>query len=159
MEDYVSFEQAIKLKELGFSWECNGIYRYHNSKIIHKLPKNPHKRKNIKKAIEEYPIIIFLKKSTEIEYQYCTWINSYYLDELKYIDAPTLSQAQKWLREEKHMFIIITCDYYHDWRHIIKLPTGHSLKTQGYHARSKEEYPTYEQALSAGIDKALELLK
>lgn len=25
-EDYVSYEQAVKLKELGFDWKCNAYY-------------------------------------------------------------------------------------------------------------------------------------
>lgn len=32
MEDFVTFEQAIKLKELGFDWDCDFwyYYNYHN---------------------------------------------------------------------------------------------------------------------------------
>lgn len=155
MEDYVTYEQALQLKELGFDWECNGIYKYHSSKIIHKLPKNPHKKKSIKKAIENYPIITFLKKNTEIEYRDDSWINSYYLDEHKYVNAPTLAQAQKWLREVKNIIVLSTCN--------LDYEKGHSwfwfVDADCWIDNPEHNYSTYETAFLAGIDKALELLK
>lgn len=157
MEDFVTYEQAVKLKKLGFDWESNGIYKYHSSKIIHKLPKNPHKRKSIKKAIEKYPIITFLKKSTEIEYKDDSWINSYYLDEHKYIDAPSLAQVAKWLRDVKGIALNITAhdNGFYQWE-VIYLPKAPEY--EGDITPDIKQYATYEAALSEGIDRVLELL-
>lgn len=124
-EDYVSFEQAKVLKELGFDWECNHWYH----------PLEPDKI---------------------IECQtYCNH-NSF---ERPY-SAPTLAQAQKWLREVKGITILVNIStnketyitkkvFYFKWFNGEFIFCG----VPKYH------YATYEEALSAGIDKMLEILK
>ena len=124
-EDYVSFEQAVKLKELGFDWDCNHWY---------------------------HP----LETDKIIECQtYCNH-NSF---ERPY-SAPTLYQAQKWLRE-KEIEVGVFAEFDGE------LQTGkwvwlmRKFNTHLYDTVFPEDinYDTYEQALSAGIDEALELLK
>lgn len=78
MEDFVTFEQAKKLKELGFDWECFAYYLYDDN--------------------------------LEIGRQLQKYNSEWHLINLGYISAPTLSQAQKWLREEKHLLITIERD-------------------------------------------------
>ena len=72
------------------------------------------------------------------------------------ISAPTLAQAQKWLREEKKIDVIVFLSY----------PRGERKYHYGIHRQfpflnyvDDYHHDTYELALSAGIDKALELLK
>ena len=127
-EDYVSFEQAKALKELGFDWDC-GAYYYTDTKEF---------RGNISPDNHNYRSEIVAS-------------------------APTLYQAQKWLREKYKLWletvICITnvnqysCDIY-------------DLKTadeDGYMDGPTTDiegtFNTPEQSLSAGIDKAIELLK
>ena len=39
MEDYVTFEQAQRLKELGFDWKCFSYYLYSNEVSLGETPK------------------------------------------------------------------------------------------------------------------------
>lgn len=69
--------------------------------------------------------------------------------------APTLAQAQKWLREEKKITILIDILSNKKKQFYWKL-YDNNLHFNG---ASNANYNSYEQALSAGIDKAIELLK
>ena len=135
MEDYVTFEQSIKLKKLGFDWNCNhyyGLDGFLHEETQSYITNYMHSNKNT------YPI-----------------------------PAPTLSQVQKWLREIKDIIIVIDfdnwCEKYgcHVYKKIIynseniKDSYGSMLVTN----ESNEDFDSYEEALSMGIDAALELLK
>lgn len=86
-EDFVPFELTVKLKEKGFDEECLGWY---------------------------YPSEVcgFDYKAT-IVFNSSEYRGSNYKDMLvshkdeKHIDAPTISQVLKWLREEKKIYIVI----------------------------------------------------
>lgn len=113
-EDFVTYEQAQILKELGFDWECSN-------------------------------------------------------NTVKYVgvETPSLAQTQKWLRDVKDIIIGIDFDNWNDKYEchvykrmgykgeLIRDTYGSQLVTNEYH----EDFDTYEQALSSGIDKALEFLK
>lgn len=142
-EDFVTYYQAVKLKELGFDWKVRACYR---RKLI--LDDNPH-----------YTEPKFIHNDTMGK----RWTTNYNDNRCGggsgkyYYSAPTLAQAQKWLREEKKLIICIG--------------HGSSIPAMYYWYINKsdgtiidgdiesKDYDTYEQALSAGIDKALELLK
>lgn len=119
-ENYCSFGQAVKLKELGFDWKC---YDFFTEEV--KLP------------LSEIKPIPKPKNWNETEDK---------------ISAPRLDQAQKWLREEKR--IHVEPYFVYDTRFDLY------IKSQAHAVFKREEqcFDTYEQALSAGIDKALELL-
>lgn len=78
----------------------------------------------------------------------------------KYNDAcaaPTLGQAQKWLRENKDLHIdVVLAEYGHNiWNvDVVNLEEG----DEGDGLAHVSELHSYEAALSAGIEKALELL-
>lgn len=123
MEDYVSFEQAKTLKELGFDWECNHWFH----------------------PLELYKVLESVS--------YCNH-NRF----TRPYSAPTLAQTQKWLREVKGIALNILAHDgggYH-WESIF-LPVGPEFGD--FIGPDNNLYDTYELALSAGIDKALELLK
>ena len=119
-EDYVNFEQAKKLKELGFDRKCYTFYHWDNwCELSHSGICENHNM-----------------------FEKC-------------ISAPTLSQSQKWLREAKDIIVLATCniDYEkgHEW---------YCFVDKDVNIEDPEQfYETYEQALSAGIDKALNFLK
>ena len=76
----------------------------------------------------------------------------------EYIFCPSLEVAAKWLRDEKQMYIDVTFGYKQNnvvWCATLSniSHTGNSTLADVYF------YSTYEQALSAGIDKAIEILK
>ena len=131
-EDFVNFEQAKALKELGFDWKVFFQFNYRTKEI------EPNEGNSYSEGgpFDTYDVLE---------------------DVTKYgcIPAPTLAQAQKWLREIKGK-IIIPCVM-----HIENI-----MKYDFYIADEpidlfdySDGFDTYEQALSAGIDKALEFLK
>lgn len=128
-EDFVSFKQAKLLKGLGFDWECTHYYQDGYSREC---------QKNIIKA---------------------TCACNFNEDFKTMISAPTLAQAQKWLREVKRLDISINHVYH-------RLTTGNKVMYGlriGNQSTFKTEfymnYDAYEEALLVGINKALELIK
>lgn len=135
MEDFVTYEQAVKLRELRFDGYCNHCYYIDSKKFT---------------AFEW------------IDHDGDVSADDLYTDNCSpgtitdYITAPLLSQVQKWLREEKGIDITpIPTQPYGVKKYRWALDRW-SPKRQDW---DENLYNTYEQALSAGIDKAIELLK
>ena len=127
-EDYVSFELAKKLKEKGFPQEMNNSFQYCYNKANEKILYSP----------------AFLPMKRNI---------------VEFIFCPTLSLVQKWLRKEKGIHV---CPVYITYN-----------KKEAYEIEINEEtilfedcpgycypvhYKSYEEALAAGINKALEYI-
>ena len=124
-EEYVTYTQAVKLKELGFDWKCICFYPARYTGI----------RRNCAHANFN---------SFEMA------LNSKYYE---MFSAPRLDQAQAWLREVKGIDIeprVWLVENKREYRPYVMPP-----KCKDYIACPPEE--SYEKALSAGIDKALEL--
>ena len=118
-EDFVTYEQAVKLKDLGFDYRTNTYY--------------------------------WLSKTDFYWSDLNNWNQS-----PDYTSAPTLAQATKWLRE-KNIEVISYYDYItKTWIfEVCEMGEPHSC---GYHSDDFDlNKPTYEEAISAGIDKALEI--
>ena len=117
-EEYVSYECAVKLKELGFDWDVNGYYY---------------------DAFSESVAFI----STPVN-----------MKALGITSAPRLDQAAAWMREEKGIFVGVTYDNnmsnYNPYGFRVQIPMCNDRSALGFHE--------YNQALSAGIDKALKFL-
>lgn len=76
-----------------------------------------------------------------------------------YLDVPTISQALKWLREEKRMFVIVEIadsGWYHTIEPNIRWENG-KLKSDKYIMSFKHK-ESYEQAALAGIEYVLDNL-
>lgn len=116
-EDFVSFEQAKKLCNLGFDLKCIACYDEGEFEITSEYPTNYNSGR----------------------YRY------------NLISAPTLSQAQKWLREVKETEVIVI--------RIDEDIYSYIIYGELVNVSSKTHFNFYEQALSAGIDKAFKLLK
>lgn len=132
MEDFVTYEQAIKLKELEFNWECH--YRY-----------------NINKQL--VPNVVYSNCGVDSD-DLAVDVNFRCIGD---ISAPTLSQAAKWIREKYNLFIHVYLHLDDCWLYEIQY-----IFYYDYHKYKPEDeqwWRPYEQALSAGIDQALELLK
>lgn len=132
-EDFVPFELAVKLKDKGFNEPCLGWY---------------------------YPAeVCGFDYKTTIVFNNSAYRGSNYKDMLvshkdeKYIDAPTISQVMKWLREEKKIHIVIDFDGGMGWYYQIAL---YGLTT--YEKESEHKYNSYEQAALAGISYVLDNL-
>lgn len=135
MEDFVNFELAQRLKEKGFTIPTKSIFGMYNE------------------------IGVFHTLTTSADYDICDSgfkCRCYYdyddFDERDFI-APTISQVLKWLREEKKLFIEISCNYT-DY-----FPTVRLLDSrQTDYIRGDVIYSTYEQAALAGIEYTLDNL-
>lgn len=144
--DYVSYPIALALKKHGFDWECH--YHYDSDRGAHIIEPN----------------------YTANDGEDCQYITS---DDLlednngwQYCSAPSLAQAQKWLRDRCgiHINVCIYSDYSTDadgkvcdrwdfWGFDLYAVSGGEMMEDG-----DGEYDSYEQALSAGIAAALELI-
>lgn len=136
MEDFVTFEQAKKLKELGFHWECNHFYCQPKGKELKRICYIPND---------------FLDSLYHDFNNPTTWSDN----SAETFSAPTLTQVQKWLREVKGVTVYIIpyflseeCAYYL------------SFMFRGYGEDKKYgTKDTWEKALSAGINEAIKVLK
>lgn len=140
--DYVSYDLALKLKACGFDEPCD---HYYTPEIWHE-------------GYIEYPMLLWEQ----------TAINSndiIYFDER--VSAPTLWQAHKWLREKWGIHVDAcafsdystdadgnVCDRWNFWGIDLFAVVGGEKMIE-----DDGEYDSYEQALSAGIAAALELIK
>ena len=135
MEDqFVTYEQALALKELGFDKPCFGAYRSHSHFIGH------------------------------LDIQYCTTNNLKQYEWLLHTLAPLKSQVFKWFRDTYKIQGYIKsytirggngsqnfCDY-------IYVINGIGMKVIQTDARDGQ-FKTYEEAESACIDKLIEIIK
>ena len=130
-EHYVSYECAVKLKELGFDWKVGLSYT-----------------DVIKESARE-----------EWDEEECQWSTVY---DCNSYPKPRLDQAQAWLRD-KGMFLMIDPRYYQgdvvkDVKRCFIIQPLDDIGGQYRSERCGKLFDTYESALSAGIDKALDLL-
>ena len=129
MEDYVSFEQAKALKELGFNWHVEMYFvKYRDGRIVRVI-------------ITERD---FLNKNVN------GWGR-----ENKY-SRPSLDQVAKWLREKGYHIQITPNMTWRGWRILLFIKNG---SPEIYDSYEGYKFDTYEKALSAGIDLALKYLK
>ena len=140
-EEYVSYECAVKLKELGFDWGVNSCY------IINKIFNIPHLQHYTNK--EKWNTA----KIGGSKYKYT------------HISAPRLDQAQAWLRDKGiHISVNLYMDYdvdadgelyneYPSWSFELM-----DVASAEFMNDAEGKHDSYESALSTGIDKALELL-
>jgi hypothetical protein len=84
--------------------------------------------------------------------------NAFHSDKDESIDAPTISQILKWLREEKELHIEIYMYYNCYLWEIYNTQIYDADLTQKSEKYSEIEYETYEQAARAGIEYTLDNL-
>lgn len=140
MEDYVTYEQAVKLRELGFDWECNHVYYGENATHLF-----PDERKKLCEC--------FRRNSNNTDYRF---------------SAPTLNQAAKWLREVKGIAVCVQSfdnnkdpRYGKFWWKEYFLPNCKERGQQWVEwwiSGQHPIFPNYEEALCDGISKMLELI-
>lgn len=123
--DYCSYEFSKKLKEAGFDEPCDHYW--------YKAYSNSGEVK--------------MRQASADDYNNDGW-------NVPHCSAPTLWQAQKWLREKHHISIRVSYIAYHkvwfaDW---LNLDSGEFDDTDA-------TFATYEEALTDGICVVLELIK
>lgn len=136
-EDYCSFKLSKKLKEKGFDWQCSNFYGY-----------NSNSEPMFCDGVNAAGMKLFINDN----------YNNEIFKDAAVCSAPTLSHAQKWLREVHKIDMVIEpqlgyrtgCKLYNPKHKYIIL-----LVDSAYQGNYVD---TYEQALSEGITKALELI-
>jgi hypothetical protein len=136
-KEFCDYETSVALKELGFREKCPTYYDTEDN------------------------VGLLLNTQWTSDYMPCQFIdcfeshNSNTSDDNSYVDAPTIYQAQKWLIDKKKLFVEVTLgafDQTYLWE--ICNTENSDLITGGF-----SSYDTYEEALSEGIKKAIEILK
>lgn len=154
-KDYCDYETCVALKELGFSEPTLAYYHgFLSSKPLLYLVID-------EDCMPEDGVNVFDLLSNSNKYK-----------DSKNIDAPTMWEAQKWLREEKEVYVTVIPEY-NDYRPVkgvkYRLEVAHWKDYEfGYETIEwlDEEclhtiitFDSYEEALSEGIKEAVKILK
>ena len=128
-KEFVNYNQALKLKELGFDEPCFGFYQLEYGEI----------RPIMVDDNEQYRLTGYRTcKNSEIPKHYTS--------------APTFSQAFRWFREKYGMiFTLIASTYYY--------PSVSFINTDGNSEIELGEFETYEEAELACLDKLIEIVE
>lgn len=131
MEDFVNFEIAKKLKEKGFKEECLAYYHTDGELLYN---KDQYRGGDLKSLLRSYNSLP--KNPIGVEQ----------------IDAPTISQVLKWLREEKGIHVCIALGEFSDWMYDVSRVDGNMF------CKAEDDFKSYEQAVLAGVNYCLENL-
>lgn len=145
-KDYCDYDTCVALKELGYN---RGAYAYYFPNHKEDLILNTHTMRgcSINEMVKGY--------------------NTYPSDVMGHelIDAPTLWEAQKWLRKEKTIIVEANFNLMYkgqprfSWRILYNLTQHKGAYYTLDSVYSKEDYDFYEAALSEGIKEAVKILK
>lgn len=132
-ESYVSFDTARILKEAGFDLSCRGVY------ITDRTGHYKFREYDNKQTTDD------LCRNTEDGFQF------------EYL-APTQALAARWLREVHHYVVCVwfTIDY-NKW--FYAYGDTESMAFDEEYNISDFIYDSYEQALEAGLQKVIKLIK
>ena len=139
-KDFCDYETCVALKELGYSEPTLAYYHgFLSSKPLLYLVID-------KDCMPEDGVNVFDLLSNSNKYK-----------DSKNIDAPTLYEAQKWLREEKGLFVEVVMSYgkydFDICSTKLEQNMTHKILCEIW------GFKTYEEALSEGIKEAVKILK
>lgn len=139
-EDYCDYDTCVALKELGYKVPTSAYYMPNNTQLI--FVSNPFRGGYVIDCFHSH--------------------NSLREDVMThdFIDAPTMWEAQKWLREEKDIDVLIKLeckDVYSSLKHysVYLSYIGSFIRRFQY---LLDEFNSYEEALSEGIKIAVKIL-
>lgn len=151
MEDFVTYELAVKLKEKGFDYKC--LFVYNKEQII-----NPEIVKAFGELTDDGYYELTKEGGGKLDWSF-VYINEYQLIQYRdvlfareMIKAPTISQVLKWLREEKKIYIMVDRSFsVRGWHYYIIDDDDFENPIQ----QEVEHNRCYELAAIAGIEYAL----
>ena len=131
-KDYCDYDTCVALKELGYKVPTSAYYMPNNNQLI--FVSNPYRGGFVVDCFRSH--------------------NSFPKDVMtsNYIDAPTMWEAQKWLREEKQM---VLHPAYLGRANVWICEICYKREGLGFGGYNQ----SYEDALSEGIKEAVKLLK
>ena len=135
-KDYCDYETCVALKELGCKVPTSAYYMPNNNQLI--FVSNPFRG--------GYVIDCFYSHNSLPKYVMTA----------NYIDAPTMWEAQKWLREEKNIIVEVFVDDDSD------TPITYNIHKDGecvcHHHGKYWSVKEWNEALSEGIKEAVKIL-
>ena len=135
-EVFVSLEVAKLLKKAGFDWEiCDGYIIYEDDGGFTTEFQTPHNFNG-----DNGGLFIDYRGHKEV------------------LSRPTLSVAQRWLREVKNISVDISSTCYSKWEYVIRKINQLDHKDNTILVLTSCGFYTYEETKEAGIKKALELI-
>ena len=157
-KEFIPFELALELKELGFDKNCLGYYNHKQNFVI--ISRNPdfeyivfkYKCKNINKSFNLFP---------DNEVKRKQYITEKDMSE-KYCLAPLWQQAFDWFREEHniHSYINLTnIQGELTWHVNICSVDKHEVGVSRIVLCNLFDFKTYEEARQACLEKLIELCK
>ena len=136
-KDYCDYETCVALKELGCKVPTSAYYMPNNNQLI--FVSNPFRG--------GYVIDCFYSHNSLPKHVMTA----------NYIDAPTMWEAQKWLREEKNIIVEVFVDDDSD------TPITYNIHKDGecvsHHHGKYWSVKEWSEALSEGIKEAVKILK
>ena len=140
-KEFIPYEQALELKELGFNESCFGRF----------YTKPKCKMFGIDEKGRTYPIKNTPKKLYTIG-EHCV------LNEDNVITAPTFSQAFRWFREENKLHAVVDINISDEW--YFSIFNLNSKRNAEVEVLTKDEYyNTYEESELACLNKLIEIVK
>ena len=132
-KDYCDYETCVALKELGYNQSSIAFYPYQDITVD---------------CIDSNGELYEAEYNKGNLVLYSSLNNKNY--DINNVQAPLLYEAQKWLREEKGIIVLV--DHF-------KTQEGNWKWEIYYKYRSLDMYYSYEEALSEGIKEAIKILK
>lgn len=132
-KDYCDYDTCVALKELGYKVPTSAYYMPHHKDLI--WVSNPFRG--------GYAIDCFYSHNSLREGVVTS----------NYIDAPTMWEAQKWLREEKQIEVVVLS------RGMIGKPYCYQIYEEDSVTADDRDYDIYEEALLEGIKEVIKILK
>jgi hypothetical protein len=132
-KEFVTYEQALALKELGFDEPCILLYR----------------------GLDTQPVC-------QMGYEFKTEKNSDYNDETNYwLTVPTYSQAFRWFREKHDLEGVVQQANDYTWYKFSIYQKSNFYTTEGWKVLKSKglEYETHKEAESACLDKLIEIVR
>jgi hypothetical protein len=135
-KEFIPYEQALALKELGFDEPCLAWYPVHE-------------------------VLLFMgmklgSTTPDFVTQNSPWIRS---EKIKTCIAPTFSQAFGWFREEYGLFVSPNVISYENAPYLWFFEINSTVLPFGTDLGETDDYKTYEEAEQACLIKLIEIVK
>ena len=137
-KDYCDYETCVALKELGYKVPTSAYYMPNNNKLIF-----------VSNSLRGGYVIDCFRSHNSFRKEVMT---------SDYIDAPTMWEAQKWLREEKNIDVLPRRGYINRQSYQVAIYINYNRSIVVFNNDGKD-YNSLEEALSEGIKSAVKILK
>ena len=129
-KDFCDYDTCVALKELGYNEKSNWWFN-----------------KVLNEEYDQMELVHICDNPAHLNY------DSWGICPKDFVIRPTMWEAQKWLREEKHIEVLVLS------KGMVGAPYDVQVYTEDYSIGDDKEYSSYEDALLRGIKEAIKFLK